>query len=513
MFTFEKLKELKLSPVKLIQNLVAVLMFALVILLACGVLPIEEGTWSFLGRNKEALTVHFVTPDGEIVKETRRGSKITLDPAEEIENYTFVGWRDAQGNIEKRDSIKVYQNTYYAAVYAVALQKDSHMAYLFPNQYGMYLPYDMMTRADAARMFYTLLAVPISGSDGFFDVPSDDPCYEAVCALKELGVVSGSRFHPDEGITKAELLEMLSAFYPASRETFRFADLDENDSRYPLFCFAAEHDWIDSGTRIKAEPDHIMTRLETATLMNRVLGRAEEANVLPRQVGFMIDMSKEEDGYWQMAEACVSHSFKTEDNVETWTDSTPIKRARKGFYLFGMDLYAIDRSGHLVKNGEYNGLTFDENGIYTSGKPELDEVIRTVFDKILDESMDREEMLHEIYKYTVESFTYRRRHIYKYRDTSWAAEEAYTMLTTKTGNCYNFAGTFCMMARAIGYEAKVYSGFVGVERSPHAWVEIDINGTTYVFDPELEFAYKQNKKNIDMYKLDAQASRKWCYTR
>ena len=507
------MKDLKLSPVKLLQNIVAVLMFALVILLACGVLPVEKGTWSFLGRNKEALTVHFITPDGEIIKNTRRGSTVTLDPCEEIENYYFVGWRDAQGNIEKRDSIKVYQNTYYSAVYAVALQTDSHKAYLFPNQFGMYMPYEEMTRADAARMFYTLLSIPISGSDCFFDVSKDDPCYDAVCALKELGVVSGSRFHPDEGITRAELLEMLAAFYPASRETFRFADLDEKDSRYPLFCFAAEHDWIDSGTRINADPDHVMTRMETATLMNRVLGRADKPNVVTRQVGYMIDMSQEEEGFWQMAEACVSHDFETEDKVEIWTDSTPIKRAHKGFYLFGMDLYAIDRSGHLVKNGEYNGFTFDEKGVYTSGSAELDEVVRSVLDKLVDESMDKEEMLHEIYKYTVESFTYRRRHIYAFRDTSWAVDEAYTMLTTKNGNCYNFAATFCMLARAIGYDAKVFSGLVGVEHSPHAWVEIDINGKTYVFDPELEFAYKQNKKNIDMYMLDMAAARKWVYTR
>ena len=250
------MKDLKLSTPRLIQNLAAVLVFALIILMACGVLPVEPGTWSFLGRNKEALTIHYITPDGEITREARRGTVVTLEPGEEIENYTFIGWRDPQGNIEKRESFKIYQNSYYSAVYAVALQTNTHKAYLFPNRYGMYLPYSEMTRGDAARMLYTLLSIPISGSDGFFDVPNDDPCYEAVCALKELGVVSGSRFHPDEGITKAELLEMLAAFYPAGHETFRFADLDEKDSLYPVFCFAAEHDWIDSGTRINADPDH-----------------------------------------------------------------------------------------------------------------------------------------------------------------------------------------------------------------------------------------------------------------
>ena len=143
------MKDLKLSTPRLIQNLAAVLVFALIILMACGVLPVEPGTWSFLGRNKEALTIHYITPDGEITREARRGTVVTLEPGEEIENYTFIGWRDPQGNIEKRESFKIYQNSYYSAVYAVALQTNTHKAYLFPNRYGMYLPYSEMTRGDS----------------------------------------------------------------------------------------------------------------------------------------------------------------------------------------------------------------------------------------------------------------------------------------------------------------------------------------------------------------------------
>lgn len=504
------MKNLKISPVKLLQNIVAVLVFALVILLACGVLPVKGG-WSFLGSGKDALTVHFITPNGEIVQDVQRGDCVAIDPAEEIENYTFIGWRDTQGNFEKRDSIKVYQNTYYSAVYAVALETNTHKAYLFPNKYGMYLPNDVMTRADAAKMLYSLLAIPIRGTSGFSDVASGDDCYDAVCALKELGVISGSRFHPEEGITRSELLEMVAAFFPASRETYSFSDLNEKDARYPLFCLAAEHDWIDSGSRIKADPDHVLTRIETATLMNRVLGRSENANVEAKQIGYLIDMTQDEDGYRQMVEACVSHDFSREDDAETWTDSEPIKRVSKGFYMFGTDLYAIDRSGHLVKNGEYGGLTFDENGVYTSGDADLDREVHLVLEEILDDSMDREEMLRRIYDYTVESFSYRRRNSHRYQDTSWVMEEAYTMLTTKTGNCYNYAAAFCMLTRAVGYDSKVYSGFVGRDSRAHGWVEIDIDGTTYTFDPELEYAYKQENKIIDMYKLDATESRKWGY--
>lgn len=59
------------------------------------------------------------------------------------------------------------------------------------------------------------------------------------------------------------------------------------------------------------------------------------------------------------------------------------------------------------------------------------------------------------------------------------------------GNCYVMAATFCEMARLLGYDARQISGFVpvgdqsaGVNYGPHSWVEIDIDETTYVFDPD-----------------------------
>lgn len=59
------------------------------------------------------------------------------------------------------------------------------------------------------------------------------------------------------------------------------------------------------------------------------------------------------------------------------------------------------------------------------------------------------------------------------------------------GNCYVMAATFCEMARLLGYDARQISGFVplgsqinGQNIGPHSWVEIDMDGTTYVFDPD-----------------------------
>jgi len=57
------------------------------------------------------------------------------------------------------------------------------------------------------------------------------------------------------------------------------------------------------------------------------------------------------------------------------------------------------------------------------------------------------------------------------------------------GNCYVKAAVFCEMARLLGYEARQMTGFVpqmSGENGPHSWVEIDIEGTTYVVDPVFE---------------------------
>lgn len=43
----------------------------------------------------------------------------------------------------------------------------------------------------------------------------------------------------------------------------------------------------------------------------------------------------------------------------------------------------------------------------------------------------------------------------------------------------------------LGYDSYVQAGQCSARRggyTPHSWVEIKMDGTTYVFDPELQFA-------------------------
>lgn len=68
--------------------------------------------------------------------------------------------------------------------------------------------------------------------------------------------------------------------------------------------------------------------------------------------------------------------------------------------------------------------------------------------------------------------------------TKWYADFGFD---NNKGNCYVMAAVFCEMARELGYNAKQISGQVPLRRGglgPHSWVEITINGTVYVYDPD-----------------------------
>ncbi|MCL2884541.1 MAG: sigma-70 family RNA polymerase sigma factor [Oscillospiraceae bacterium] len=66
-------------------------------------------------------------------------------------------------------------------------------------------------------------------------------------------------------------------------------------------------------------------------------------------------------------------------------------------------------------------------------------------------------------------------------------------LETKQGVCDNQSALFVIMARAIGFEAYTMGGQVskvGGGYTGHAWAIIRLNGTRYVFDPDVEHDVK-----------------------
>ena len=101
------------------------------------------------------------------------------------------------------------------------------------------------------------------------------------------------------------------------------------------------------------------------------------------------------------------------------------------------------------------------------------------------------------------------------------------MLNNNGGNCYCYAALFYELARFVGYDAQIYSGRVNGEQyefrdyegnnvyagemsTPHAWVEIDIDGENCLFDAEFEYrSYGMNK----MFKRNDSVWMQYGYTK
>ena len=461
--------------------------------LAGALLALLAALITFLPReNRPAqVTVRFQSPVGEEALTLDRGQSAQTPPGPEIDGYTFLGWEDAWGNRERRESLRVYEDAEYYAVYAMALGGGEHIPYLELSEEGLFRPGDPLTRREAAIIVYRLLGTDLVGDGAFLDVDRKDACYSAVATLKQLGALEGSRFHPDETITRSEMLELLCAFFPEGSGTALFADLKDGDPGYPAFRTAAERGWIESGKGVEARPLEDLTRREAAVILNRALGRSGDRERRAELVGTILDVSRTDPDFWDIAEACIPHGCSRDGAEERWESSEALPLREEGLFFVGVRLHAIDAEGDPVTSRDYAGLSFNAAGEETSGLPELDKLIWETLEQLVDpETQSREEMLRTVYDYTVRHFRYRGRDHHPVGETGWEAQDAYTIFSTRYGNCYGFAAAFGEMARAIGVEARIQSGTIRGDMSlavDHSWVEIQVDGKWRVFDPEMEY--------------------------
>ena len=198
------------------------------------------------------------------------------------------------------------QDTVYTAKYALAFPTEKHIAYLPVDDEGVVGVNDTITMRELVSVLYRLLDLDRVGKGEFLDLDRDDSCYEAAATLKDLGVLRGDWLYPDDPVTRAELLGLLSRFYPAAETSAVFSDLEPEDESWPVFCLAAERGWIDGDTADPAKP---VTRGELARIMNRVLDRTQTYFQPDSAVGMILDVPPTHPYYADVAEAAIPHTY------------------------------------------------------------------------------------------------------------------------------------------------------------------------------------------------------------
>ena len=347
----------------------------------------------------------------------------------------FNGWVDADGKAARPERSGVTGDADY---YADVLPKlDSHVSYLFPDGDGFLRPDDPLSCRD---LYDALHALVYPAAAGY---------------LPELSV-SGEPVEADA------FRDVLLALFPAEKVNAAFSP--------------------DGGETV--------SRREAAAVLNALMGRGRTETVtLRRDACLAPDVSPDAPDYLDLVEASVSHTV--DDWGESWTSCEIPARYEPGFLLLDGRLYCIGDDGAMLADAEYGGLTFGPDGVYTSGDAELDGYVTAILGGIMAENpgADRLELLRAAYNYARDSFTYLRKAPLAYGETGWEADYAVEMFGTLYGNCYNYAAAFWSLARGLGYDARAYSG--KISEAPHGWVEITIDGTDYMFDPELEMANRE----------------------
>lgn len=391
-----------------------------------------------------------------------------------------------------------------------SLNTTDHMQYLNGYADGSFRPDGAVTRAEACKMLSTMLMEKSAQSgQSFTDIDASAWYAEAVSQMSAFGLVGGYQngtFRPDATITRAEFAAILSRLPHNDLGTEKtFSDVPKTHWAFDAVQTAQANGWITGDPNGTFRPDAAITRAETVTVLNRVLGRQADQLMAMSGEGIRImpDVPDTHWAYYAMLEATTDHDFTAENGAETWTsydkETTPLAA---GWHNIAGELFHVNAAQMFDRNTTIGLLELDRNGRYTTGSTELDTLLTSAAKKAVNDSMTQEQKLRAVYDYAKKTFGYLG--IGTVDPTQpWEVERATEMLKTGKGNCYSWASAFTYLARKVGYSATAIAG-TGVSpkgsESEHAWTEITIDGTPYTFDPQIESIYASRYgENYDLY--------------
>lgn len=208
-------------------------------------------------------------------------------------------------------------------------ETESHSAYISGYPDGTVGPDKTITRAEAATMFYNLLADKNGDTKTFTDVPANQWYTKAVTTLAGKGVISGypdGTFKPHAPITRAEFVTMAMNFADAGKGTAcSFLDVPQNMWYYGAIAGATQNAWICGYPDGTFKPDAWITRAEATSVMNRMENRAADLSFIAdnlEDLRTFNDLTMQHWAYGAMIEAANGHDYTREaiDTNEVWID-------------------------------------------------------------------------------------------------------------------------------------------------------------------------------------------------
>ncbi len=143
------------------------------------------------------------------------------------------------------------------------------------------------------------------------------------------------------------------------------------------------------------------------------------------------------------------------------------------------------KTGNIIKD-RLNSVELKPNK-FLKGREE--KILIKHLDKIIDDDMSNYEKAKACYDYIINN-TY-----YSYGGWGNAIE---SVLENGFGTCTEYSYVYMAMMRYLGFNAKTVDGSTAMAAGGygyHMWTEVKLNGTTYVFDPQVEDDMSNGKIN------------------
>ena len=207
----------------------------------------------------------------------------------------------------------------------VTLDTVNHTAYMEGDN-GLFRPEATLSRAEAVAMLARLavdgngnaLYTGAAGTTGFSDVPATAWYAPYVAFAQKYGLVNGysdGTFRPEQPVSRAELVKLLSAFFPQMAGTVSFPDVPADHWAADVISFAAGQGWVSGYPDGTFQPARSISRAEAVKLVNQALGRqaGEREAAMP-----FSDVPVGHWAYWEILEASVTHNYEKTPSGERW---------------------------------------------------------------------------------------------------------------------------------------------------------------------------------------------------
>lgn len=176
------------------------------------------------------------------------------------------------------------------------------------------------------------------------------------------------------------------------------------------------------------------------------------------------------------------------DEAKGYIDEDALLAAEKEYEK--LEAERQEKLEQAEQNGDLEGiLDFAFCEITYSGNEYLDDLVQEYIKKATSSNMSRAEKLTACYDYMVANYDYDSNYNYDYSCGEKTIAWATAFLRDGYGTCNHWSSAFMYISKALGYESEVFYGSTASSRGgsiEHYWAVININGISYVFDPQVE---------------------------